>query len=155
MKRESISENAVPAWRISAFLQWMALYVLPGAYAWYYWGELNLTLLLTSLIVITLLLLVNVIWIPVIRWRRWEYRVGDVEIDLKQGVFIIRETLIPLNRVQHVDTRQGPIYRAFGLAGIWISTAAGVHEIPAVDHSVAEELRQRISTNARLASDDV
>lgn len=155
MLREPISPNAISAWRITSAMSWAAIYVLPAAYAWYFWGELNLVLLTSACVLITALLLLNVVWVPVIRWRRWQYGVGDKEIDLRYGVFIIRETLIPLNRVQHVDTRQGPIYRAFGLASVWISTAAGVHEIPALDQQAAEELRQRISTNARQASDDV
>ncbi|WP_145453348.1 PH domain-containing protein, partial [Staphylococcus epidermidis] len=63
--------------------------------------------------------------------------------------------LVPMVRVQHVDTSQGPILKKYDLATVSISTAATVHEIPTVDIQEAEELRRSISALARVAEDDV
>ena len=94
------------------------------------------------------------IWaIPAIRWRRWRYAVRDAEIDLQRGAFIITRTLIPMTRVQHVDTRQGPIVRRYGLAGVVVATAAGSHEIPALAVDIADALRDRIAELAGVAED--
>lgn len=57
--------------------------------------------------------------------------------------------------MQHVDTHQGPILRKYKLATVTVSTAATVHEIPALDLEEAEELRFFISNLARVAVDDV
>ncbi len=77
------------------------------------------------------------------------------EIDLKRGVLVKYRTLIPLSRVQHVDTRQGPLLRWFDLATVTISTAATTHEIPALDVVIADRVRDQISKYARLAEEDV
>ncbi|MEH7523617.1 PH domain-containing protein, partial [Bacillus sp. JJ1503] len=89
------------------------------------------------------------------RWKRGRYEVRENEIELQHGVFVIKRTLVPMIRVQHVDTRQGPILRKYGLATVAISTAATVHEIPALDMDEAEELRFFISKLARVADEDV
>ncbi|GLB60982.1 PH domain-containing protein [Cytobacillus sp. NCCP-133] len=93
--------------------------------------------------------------LPTIKWKRWRYEVRENEIELKHGIFIIKRTLVPMIRVQHVDTKQGPILRKYRLATVTISTAATVHEIPALDVEEAEELRFFISQLARVADDDV
>jgi len=53
----------------------------------------------------------------------------------------VKRTLIPMIRVQHVDSSQGPLLKKYRLASVTISTAATVHEIPALDEEEAEELR--------------
>lgn len=96
-----------------------------------------------------------IFFIPEIRWKRWSYQVDEHEIDLQSGILIITRTLVPVKRVQHVDTRQGPILRSYGLADVTISTAATTHRIPALEEETAEDVRDRISKFARLAKEDV
>ena len=92
---------------------------------------------------------------PYLKWKRWRYEVREVEIELQHGMFFRKRTLVPMVRVQHVDTVQGPLLRKYGLATVTISTAATVHEIPAIDIREADELRSSISSLARVAEDDV
>ena len=92
---------------------------------------------------------------PKIRWQRWRYEVREQEIELQHGLFVVTRTLVPMVRVQHVDTEQGPILRKYDLAEISISTAATTHTIPALVTAEADELRARISVLARVAEDDV
>jgi membrane protein YdbS with pleckstrin-like domain len=92
---------------------------------------------------------------PYLSWKNWRYAIDENEIDLKRGVIFKTRTLIPLSRVQHVDTRQGPLLRSYNLASVTISTAATTHEIPALDSIIADRVRQQISTYARLAEEDV
>ena len=92
---------------------------------------------------------------PKIRWERWRYEVRDQEIELQHGLFIVKRTLVPMVRVQHVDTEQGPILRKYDLSEISISTAATTHTIPALITEEADELRSRISVLAMVAEDDV
>lgn len=96
-----------------------------------------------------------VVLIPPVRWNTWRYDVSEQEIDLYFGVFVKHRTLIPMVRVQHVDTEQGPLLRYFELSTVTISTAAGKHQIPALADSVAAELRTRISVLARVVDEDV
>lgn len=92
---------------------------------------------------------------PKIRWQRWRYEVREQEIEAQSGLFVIERTLVPMIRVQHVDTVQGPILKKYNLAEISISTAATTHTIPALQVEEADELRRRISKLARVAEEDV
>jgi membrane protein YdbS with pleckstrin-like domain len=86
---------------------------------------------------------------PELRWRRWRYEVRDEEIDLRHGTVRVTRTLVPMLRVQHVDTTQGPLDQLFGLATVVVHTAAGATTIPALEEGDAGSLRDRIAALAR------
>jgi len=88
-----------------------------------------------------------------IRYRRWRWEVTDLEVRLQHGLFVIHRTVIPMVRVQHVDTSQGPIMRSFDLSEVRVWTAAGSHAIPALSETHAAELRDRIAVLARVSDD--
>ena len=98
-------------------------------------------------------LLVAAVAAPELRWRRWRYEVRDEEIDLRHGTVTITRTLVPMLRVQHVDTTRGLLDQALGLATVVIHTAAGQTTIPALDEPDAEQLRDRIAALARTADE--
>ncbi|MCU0692996.1 MAG: PH domain-containing protein, partial [Polyangiaceae bacterium] len=50
-----------------------------------------------------------VVVFPRVRWRLWRYQLDANELDLQHGMLVVRRTLVPLVRVQHVDTVQGPL----------------------------------------------
>jgi membrane protein YdbS with pleckstrin-like domain len=87
--------------------------------------------------------------VPELRWRRWRWEVREHEIDLQRGVLVVRRTLIPMARVQHVETERGPIGQALGLSTVEIHTAAGSHEIPLLRDLDAGLIRARIAELAR------
>src|SRR3954447_20081660 len=91
--------------------------------------------------------------VPELRWARWRYEVRDEEIDLRHGTVRITRTLVPMLRVQHVDTTQGPLDQALGLATVVVHTAAGTTTIPALDQAHAGRLRDRIAALARTADE--
>jgi len=97
-----------------------------------------------------------VVWltaIPEIQYRRWRWEVADEEIRLQTGLIVRRRTVIPMVRVQHVDTSQGPIMGALGLSDVHVWTAAGSHAIPALAEEDAQRLRDRIAVLARVSDD--
>ena len=98
-------------------------------------------------------LLIGVGAVPELRWRRWRYEVRDEEIDLRHGTVRITRTLVPMLRVQHVDTTQGPLDQTLKLATVVVHTAAGATIIPALTEGDAERLRDRIATLARTPDD--
>lgn len=149
-----LSHKALPVWRIQGLIESVFVALIPGGYSalvfffsfpkWILW-------ILIGCYVIYFILVVFVI--PPIRWRRWRYNVTDNEIDLMHGVFIVKRTVIPMARVQHVDTEQGPLLRKYKLAVVSISTAATVHRIPSLTIEVADELRDRIAELAAIADE--
>src|SRR3954451_2373150 len=98
-------------------------------------------------------LLVGAVAVLELRWRRWRYEVRDEEIDLRHGTVTITRTLVPMLRVQHVDTTRGPLDQALGLATVVVHTAAGRTTIPALDEFDAGQLRDRIAALARTADE--
>lgn len=154
--QKRLSEKGLTVWKISgAILSAFALLLSGGligltiAFDWSSW------FIAAALVFFGLFTYLSIVLIPIIRWKRWRYEVRENEIELQHGVFIIKRTLVPMIRVQHVDTRQGPILRKYRLATVTVSTAATVHEIPALDVVEAEELRFFISKLARVADEDV
>jgi membrane protein YdbS with pleckstrin-like domain len=94
-----------------------------------------------------------VVVIPRLRWRRWRYDVRDDEIDLRAGLWTIRRTLVPIRRVQHVDTESGVLQAFFDLASVTFHTAAGATEIPALRRAEAERVRSQVAELARTRDD--
>ena len=91
--------------------------------------------------------------LPAVRYGRWRYEIRDDEIDLRHGLFTVKRTLVPIRRVQHVDTEEGPLQGSFGLASVAFHTAAGETEIPALGKREADEVRQRVALLARTRDD--
>ena len=100
-------------------------------------------------------LVLAVFVLPNIRYARWRWRVTDEFLEIAKGIVWRRRTIIPFIRVQNTDTRQGPLMRAFGLADVTVSTAAGEHVIPGLAAADADALRDRAAELARIAREDV
>lgn len=153
---QRIPKTACNVWRISGAIWSLILWLIPAAF-WYFdqQGVIELSTYMVIIAVLLMLTILFVIVIPYYRWKRWRYEVNEHEIDLQHGLFIVRRTLVPVNRVQHVDTRQGPILRNYKLSNVAISTAATTHQIPALTDEHADAVRDRISRLALKAKEDV
>lgn len=112
-----------------------------------------ITLVLLSISII--LGIFEIIIIPNIRMYHWCYEISENEVDIQNGIIVIRRALIPMARIQHVDTERGPILRYFNLSTLSISTAGSTHKIPALHNDEALELRNKISKLAGVSEDDV
>ncbi len=134
-------------WRLTGALQ--AVLILAGAaFASYAFARrvevpIYLTVLLVLAAVAVAILLVFVL--PPLRWRRWRYEIRPLEVDLQRGLVRVTRTLVSMARVQHVDTRRGPLQRRLGLSTVIFYTAAGPNEIPQLAQKTAAEVRDRIA----------
>jgi uncharacterized protein len=152
----TISHDAIKAWRITAVLYeailWiitivgLVLHFIVDFPLWIVWILTGLSIASTYFFVFLF---------PRLRWKRWRYEVFEQEIYIQHGILVVSRTLIPMIRVQHVETEQGPILKKFDLASVSISTAATTHQIPALSNEVASDLRDKISALARVDEDDV
>lgn len=86
-------------------------------------------------------------------YRRWLWEITDVEVRLQRGVIIVRRTVVPMARIQHVDTSQGPLLRLFELSEVHVATAAGKHKIPMLADADAAGIRDRIAALAQVTDD--
>jgi len=154
--KNRISERALTVWRISGSMQTGFTLLIVGGITWltvkFNWPSWIIWVTILFLIVYGYLM---IYLFPSLKWKRWRYEVREQEMELQRGIFIITRTLVPMVRVQHVDTQQGPLLRKYKLATVTVSTAATIHEIPALELEEAEELRLIISKLARVADEDV
>lgn len=152
----TISKDAIKAWRITAILYEAIIWILTiVGFILYVMIDFPLWIVLIVLGVSLISTYFSVFLLPKLRWRRWRYEVFEKEIYIQHGILIVSRTLIPMIRVQHVETEQGPILKRFNLASVSISTAATTHKIPALSNEVASDLRDKISSLARVDEDDV
>jgi membrane protein YdbS with pleckstrin-like domain len=121
-------------------------YVLVGREAPVYLAVLSV---LGALVLAVLFVFVR----PSLLWRRWRYEIRPLEVDLQRGILRVTRTLVPMARVQHVDTRRGLLQRRLGLSTVVFYTAAGPNEIPQLAQDTAAEVRDRISELTRSADE--
>lgn len=154
--KNNIAKDAMKAWRITASIYVVALWLLiVGLIVLTFIFDLTYIYSGIGFIIGLLATFVFIYLIPKLRYRRWRYEVYEQEIYIQHGILIVTRTIIPMLRVQHVDTKQGPILNMYKLATVSISTAATTHEIPALQEKEASDLRDRISTLAMVDEEDV
>lgn len=155
--QNQVDPKAKACWRISSGLGCLligiglACIALPLYFdvicrAWILW---------LALVIFLAFVLVLVVVAPAIRYRCLRYEVTDDEVDIRRGWIVIRRSITPLIRVQHVDTRKGPLLRLLGLANVQVFTAADSLEIPCLNEEEADHLRDKVAELARIAQEDV
>ena len=86
---------------------------------------------------------------PYIRYRRWRYEIRERDLFLARGGIFITRTLIPFDRIQFVETREGPLDHVFGLQQLVVYTAAGrAGLIPGLAVAEAQAIREELATVA-------
>ena len=98
------------------------------------------------------LLIIVGITIPLVVWpflsvKKRGIAVRDKDVLYKSGLVVNRVTAIPFNRIQHVETKQGPLDRQFETASLQIFTAGGSKgdlDISGMERDRAESLRSMI-----------
>ncbi|SFL55279.1 hypothetical protein SAMN04487943_102182 [Gracilibacillus orientalis] len=154
---ERIATDAIKAWKLTAQLIAIIplLLTIAAFVGTYFFDFLQYWVGIVLAVFTVLEWAITILFIPQLRWKRWRYQIYDQEIYIQHGIIIVTRTVVPMIRVQHVDTQQGPILKKYGLATLQISTAATTHEIPALLEEEAADLRDQISELARVEQDDV
>ncbi|RXJ04007.1 hypothetical protein DS745_01040 [Anaerobacillus alkaliphilus] len=156
LPNQKISKEVLPVWRIIGCFETLIYGCLPiGYFFLLYYFEFPTWIFWLLIIMVIVIGILKVAIIPTLLWKKWRYEVYESEVDLQFGILVVKRVLIPMIRVQHVDTRQGPLLRRYGLATVTITTAATVHQIPALSEDLASELRDQISKLATEADEDV
>lgn len=139
---QRLDPRAVTLWRLSGAL-WWAFWTLSMLIPWLLW-EWPLWLMIP----VAALGVAWVVWVPDASYRHFTYQVGDVDVRVMHGWWTRRVAVVLHSRIQHVDTRQGPVERAMGLATVVIYTAGSVGAmvgIPGLAEAGAEALRDRLA----------
>jgi membrane protein YdbS with pleckstrin-like domain len=139
---QRLDPRVVNLWRLSG-LVWAAIWTGAMVIPWLLW-EWPLWLMLP----VAALGIAWAVWVPAASYRHYAYQVGEVDVRVMHGWWTRSVAVVLHSRIQHVDTRQGPIERAMGLATVVIFTAGSVGAmvaIPGVELGEAEALRDRLA----------
>jgi membrane protein YdbS with pleckstrin-like domain len=150
-----LDPSTVMLWRMQRLIR-MVLVGIPTLIAI---GIAASTVMRTELVVVAVMTLIamNIVFTlfwPAFEYNAFRYMVREDDLLVQSGVIFRRWSSIPHNRIQHVDTRQGPIERVFGLSRLLVFTAAGMSadgSIPGLATDDAERLRDQLS---RRGGDD-
>lgn len=134
---------------------WLPMVAAAGVAGAFFIDPLTSALLAS---IVLFLRFVLAIWWPWLSWSRWGYRHDDDELLIRRGVLFRSVTAIPIERIQHVDVRQGPIEQWFDLARIYVHTASGLGSdgvVPGLRRADAEALRDQLVAGAGQGDDGV
>jgi putative membrane protein len=82
------------------------------------------------------------------RWRSTSYTVDEHGVHWESGIVRKKQTTVPLDRIQGLDTVAGPVQRLFGVVAVHVQTAGGGAKgevvLDAVGADAVERLREAV-----------
>lgn len=97
------------------------------------------------------------LWLVLSMWHTYEdfqiqgFAIRERDLTYRSGVFFRSTTVIPYNRIQHAEVKQGPIERKFNLQRLEIYSAGGDGSdlyIPGLPSKRADQLKDYIIEKA-------
>ncbi len=154
---QRLPKEAKTVWMISGVITMAILLLFPLGFfiARFFVDALPLWPVLSGLAFAIIIGILTIFITPNLKMIYWGYAISEEEVDIQYGIIIVKRTLIPMKRIQHVDTEHGPIQRKFKLATLSITTAGSNHKIPALNEGIAQTLRNDIVRLTNLSEDDV
>ncbi|MFR0568982.1 PH domain-containing protein [Bifidobacterium apri] len=123
--------------------------ILAGLPAPAVWAIIIAALLLWTLLIVTCVIIAKY------RYRFTSYRIDRTVFSVQTGFMFRTLTVVPYTRVQHVETKQGPILRHFGLVSVTVSTAVDSHVIAGLEPELARKTLDQLAELVRLAKEDL
>jgi membrane protein YdbS with pleckstrin-like domain len=87
---------------------------------------------------------------------RRKFGIRERDIIFQNGYFVFKQTILPYKRIQHVEIKQGPLFKAFNLFTLKVYTAgssAGDLSIAGLNQQDADKLKAQILKVANLDED--
>lgn len=143
-----LSERAVTLWRLTSLGRGAVF--TGAAIAAEILFDLPLPTGLLS-VVVAVLGLGAALALPRLRYQAWGFALRERDLYLRHGILFRTTSIVPHARIQHVDTRHGPVDRWLGLASIVVFTAGSrgaILSIPALAADDAEEIRDRLAAES-------
>lgn len=140
MQYSILDKNAKKVMFLTALLQADVFAAVCFVILWKVFGigsEAFLVLAVVALVLAALWVIV----VPVVRFKRYRYLIAQDRIEVIEGVFWIKRTVVPIDRVHQISVSKGPIDNAFGVAKVEVITAGST----AVMRFLAEEKANEIA----------
>jgi membrane protein YdbS with pleckstrin-like domain len=137
----------VPAWVVGAIVKWSDWSFLPSVVV-HRIGWLPAAVAVAGLVIVAV--------VPIWRYRVHRWEVGSDVVYTRTGWFNRHWQLVPVSRIQTVDTEQNWIERLLGLATMHIRTAshAGSSKVAGLPADTATRLAADLAHRAHDLRDD-
>ena len=93
-----------------------------------------------------LLIWVNAIASPLIRYERYRYVFNDEEIRVREGLWWVKTFVIPIERLHQVEMQSGPLDQLFKFTKIIVTTAGGNGVVRFIEMDKADDLVNSLKT---------
>lgn len=143
---KKISPYSVKMWRISGLIgTGIILLIAVGLNIFLDFNALWKYILVISIYGLAVIRLVSSLVMSKYKYKKFWYEIDEEKIILKFGVITENTVVIPMNRVQYVDTEQGVILRKYNLINLRVYTAGGNYEIPYLEREVGNDVQLSIT----------
>ena len=141
------SPKAIRLMRITSVLSVFFLLIVPAALIAFF---ARFTLLWGSYVLLGIAVLLSVLYVllaPGIRFRQYRYKIAPDRIEICEGLFFLRRTIVPIDRIYQIDIRTGPLDNAVGVAKVIVTTAGSTAAFRFLEPEAADKIALYINEN--------
>ncbi|MDP4449539.1 PH domain-containing protein [Staphylococcus hyicus] len=91
---------------------------------------------------------------PRYRYTIFKYQYDARKIFIQKGLFFIKQTRVPLYRIQNVEIEEGWLMRRYQLANILMYTAGGLVSVKLIHKNEAQKLNAFIRQHGMIEKND-
>ncbi|MBK5253633.1 MAG: PH domain-containing protein [Peptostreptococcaceae bacterium] len=150
MEYRALNKKAINCMRMTALIGTVVLIIISIVFVILLRDVIWLMIVLGVLLTLNV---ISVIVVPIIRYKRYKYRITDDEIDVIEGFLWVKRDIVPIERLHKIEIAQGPIDRMYKLAKVQVTTAGGDVTIRFLERdvadSIADTLKARINNIVR------
>ncbi len=154
MEYKTPSKKALKLMRITAGISSVLLGVIPGIALFIYlaiegyvlWGGIACGAAFA-------LALLFFIFAPPVRFKRYKYLLADDRVEIIEGLFWVKRTIVPIDRIHQIDVKRGPLDTYVGVEKVTVTTAGSNASFRFLEPEVADDiamlLNRRVGNIAR------
>jgi len=143
MEFKKLNKKIINSWRVARLIR-LIIFLSIALFDTFIWDMDGTvwTIVFYGLWAITAYCLISFIVYPPLEYRQWGYYIDDEKVVIKNGLFFISQTTIPVIRIQNITVSQGLINRAMELYTVEMSLASGSFEIVGLDKATADSINE-------------
>lgn len=83
---------------------------------------------------------------PKLRYERYRFLLSEEEFAVRKGLIVVKTEIVPIERLHKIEVSSGPVFRAFGLKEIKVTTAGGEINVSYLDNEIADKIAEHLKT---------
>lgn len=115
-----------------------------------YFELLKIKIILFVYIGIMVIAVLDAIISPYFRYHRYCYKLDNEAMEIIEGYIFISHSIVPIERIQSIELKQGPIDRLFKVSKMILTTGGTDVTVRFVSKSIAEDLSNSLKKNVNI-----